>query len=89
VATGLDEATEARVAAIETVLGVMFERLRIRDAQAILNALHAIAGDAQRDPETQGHYGQALGRLEGLLRRGSRHAPQRQSAEARQGSTAA
>ena len=83
-----DEATEARLAAIETVLGVMIERLRMRDAQAILSALHATAGDAQRDPETQKHYAQALERLEGLLRRGWRHEPPRQSAEERPGSTA-
>ncbi|BAU92500.1 hypothetical protein MPPM_3895 [Methylorubrum populi] len=86
--THKDEATEARLAAIETVLGVMIERLRMRDAQAILNALHATAGDAQRDPEARDHYAQALERLESLLRNGWRHQPQRQSAEAMTGSTA-
>lgn len=84
---GVGDAMEARLAAIETVLGVMIERLRMRDAQAILNALHATAGDAQRDPETQDHYAQALGRLERMLRRGWRHEPQHQNGEERPGST--
>ncbi|UYW25715.1 hypothetical protein OKC48_20945 [Methylorubrum extorquens] len=78
----MDKATDARLAAIETVLGIMMARLPMKDAQAILNTLRTTANGARRDPSMHDRYPQALANLDDLLSHWSRLAPQIRSTEA-------
>ncbi|CAO4179016.1 hypothetical protein [Methylorubrum populi] len=78
----MDKATDARLAAIETVLGIMMARMPMRDAQAILNTLRTTTSGALRDPTMHDRYPQALANLDDLLSQWSRLAPQIRSSDA-------